>query len=319
MAISIGKIIRSFATNDLQPNYFLLGSDSFLQNFFVKSLKKKFDFNQRAIYLNLKEESDVNFLIEQLNSMSLFSSKNIFVLRNFNHLSRKNQNTLDIFLKRKELEIILVFILDDYRITNKFSKTIAEQSILIDTQTPFYEKKIKEWVIFYLKQRKYKINNQTIDFLIQNYGDDLSNIINEIEKVILFDQKYEKVHDYNKSIFKQMHVWNLLDSLGNKNMNLSISIFKNLILNGYSAIPIIINLSNFYIELLSNNINSQYNGLNKIINSRLNKYKLNYEYSEISNIILELRNIDIILKSTSIKEDLLFIPLILKICKGKYE
>ena len=146
MAISVGKVIRSFSSNEFELNYFLLGNDSFLQNFFISSLKKKISFSERAIYLNLKEESDLHFLIEQLNAVSLFSTKNIFVIRNFSQLSRKYQLLINSFIKRKNSEIILIFILEDYRITNKFCKSIADQLLLVDVQTPFYTKKIKEWI-----------------------------------------------------------------------------------------------------------------------------------------------------------------------------
>ena len=67
-----------------------------------------------------------------------------------------------------------------------------------------------------------------------------------------------------------------------------------------------------------NDDRKQYNGLNKIINSKLVKYRINYQDEEISDIILELRNLDMILKSTSISEDLLFSNFIIKICDGYY-
>jgi len=318
MAISVGKVIRSFSSNEFELNYFLLGNDSFLQNFFISSLKKKISFSERAIYLNLKEESDLHFLIEQLNAVSLFSTKNIFVIRNFSQLSRKYQLLINSFIKRKNSEIILIFILEDYRITNKFCKSIADQLLLVDVQTPFYTKKIKEWIKYYLKQKKYNLNDNSIDLLINNYGNDMSNIINEIEKIILLGNDKNNNLDDDISNNRQINIWNLLDNLGDKKIDSSVNIFNNLLLNGFSIIPIIINLSILYIELLSNKKNNHYNGLNKIINSRLQKYRMNYTSTEISNIIIELRNLDIIVKSTSIKEDLLFIPFIIKVCKGKY-
>ena len=116
---------------------------------------------------------------------------------------------------------------------------------------------------------------------------------------------------------RDIKVWHLIDSLGKKELNNSIKIYKNLTLNGISLIPIIINLTNFYLELLSGS-NNQYNGLNKIINSRMFTYRNLYENSEILNIILNIRNVDVLLKSTNIKEDLFFTPVIFKICKGYY-
>ena len=41
MQTSVGKAIRFINKNGLSPSYFLLGNDSFLQNIFIKSIKKK--------------------------------------------------------------------------------------------------------------------------------------------------------------------------------------------------------------------------------------------------------------------------------------
>ena len=74
------------------------------------------------------------------------------------------------------------------------------------------------------------------------------------------------LEEYTENIgwFKNRLVktWNLKDSLGKKDLVKSVNIFKNLLLNGVSLIPIIISLSNFYFELI-NKSNNQYNGLNK--------------------------------------------------------
>ena len=62
---------------------------------------------------------------------------------------------------------------------------LSSKSILVDIQTPFYDSKIKEWVNYYLKVNNFKISNHTVDLLISNYGDDISNTVNEIEKMYL--------------------------------------------------------------------------------------------------------------------------------------
>ena len=56
-------------------------NDAFLQNFFINNVKKKFGLDERAIYLNLREDSDTQFLLNELNSVSMFSSKSILVLK----------------------------------------------------------------------------------------------------------------------------------------------------------------------------------------------------------------------------------------------
>ena len=54
----------------------------------------------------------------------------------------------------------------------------------------------------------------------------------------------------------------------------------------------------------------------KIIQSKMPNFKKNMSVDEVSNIIIELRNIDIIVKSSSLDSKLLFYPFIIKVCKG---
>jgi len=319
MGISVGKAIRHINKEGITSNFFLLGNDSFLQHFLVEKIKLKFDQNSKINYLNLNEDSDMMLLINELQTVSMFSSKNIFVIKNFNRLTKKIKSFLEKYVQSPDMENLLIFVLDDYRINNKFLKIISDNSFLVDIQTPFYNKKIKEWVNYYLKTNEYKIEDQMINFFIDNYNDDISNIINEIEKVYLFNNKeYLSFDDYDIHYNnRHIKIWNLMDTIGQKKINESIKIYRNLLLNGVSLIPIINNLANFYIELYSSKEN-RYNGLNKIINSRMSSYKKKYNKDEVLNIILVLRNLDIILKSTSIDEETLFAPVICKICKGLY-
>ena len=51
-----------------------------------------------------------------------------------------------------------------------------------------------------------------------------------------------------------------------------------------------------------------YTGLNKIITNNLSKYSRFFSQNEISNILLALKKTDMIIKSTSINNIILFIP-----------
>ena len=139
-------------------------------------------------------------------------------------------------------------------------KNLAYSSMLVDIQTPFYNNKIKEWINYYLKNNEYQVDDKIINFFIENYNDDISNIINEIEKLNLLNNSNFFEWDEYDFYYNNRHikVWHLIDSLGKKELNNSMKIYKNLTLNGISLIPIIINLTNFYLELLSSS-NNQYN------------------------------------------------------------
>ena len=323
MSISVGKAIKTIENEGLVQNYFLLGNDSYLQKLFINKIKNKIEVSDPVKYLNLNDDYDMDLLTAELQSPSLFSTKTIFGLRNFNNLSKNKQLFIQEHVNNPNIDNVLCFILDDYKISNSFSKTISKKSVVIDIQTPFFENKLKEWISYYSRKNGYSIDYNTVQFLIENYSDDLSNIFNEIEKMYLYKKQSSIQFDNFKVYYNNRHlkIWNLLDSLGSKRIHESIKIYKKLSLGGFSLVPILISLTTLYSELLMNNTDrqNQYNGLNKIINKKMSTYNQNYSRNEIMKIIVKLRDLDILLKSTGIKENLLFIPFMYKICGNYYD
>ena len=324
MVFSIGNIIRNVLKNGIDTSYFLLGNDYFMQKIFIQKIKEYLNNQANTEYFYFNEQIDIDSFFDSITSMSLFNNKNIFIIKNFNRLLSNYQNTLNEYLKHSNSDNILIFILDDYVIKNKFSKLISKQATIVDTRTPINKIKLREWVRYYYKKENININNTILDYLIDNYSDDISTIINEIEKHYLINQ--EKIINSNiiSTDYQSKHIkiWNLLDSLGQKKLEKAIIHYNNLYTNGNSLVPILISLYNFYSELI-NLYNSQekstYSTLNKILQSRMNIYKTKYKENEILNIFLILRNIDINIKTNVIDEKILFSSIIIKICNGFYD
>ena len=322
MEFSVGKAIRSINKEGLKSAYFLRGDDFYLQNFFTKFVNKKFDSSVKVKHIDLSDNNDVELLFNDLSSMSLFSSKNIFSIRNFSKLSKNNKDQLLSYFLNPSDDNVLIFILDDFLLKNKFLKDLHSKCIKVDTNTPFFNNKIRDWVKYYMQINKINLDSYIIDDLINSYGDNIANVINEIEKLFLITRKRDiKIDDY-KSSYKNrnLKVWNLMDSIGKKDLYNSINIFDSLIINGISVIPIVSNLFAFYFIILNSHDNISVNDyrINKTIQSKVKVYKSQYNESEILNIIIELRNIDVLSKTTSLDTKLLFHPFIVKICKGYY-
>jgi len=322
MEFSVGKAIRSINKEGLKSAYFLRGDDFYLQNFFTKFVNKKFDSSVKVKHIDLSDNNDVELLFNDLSSMSLFSSKNIFSIRNFSKLSKNNKDQLLSYFLNPSDDNVLIFILDDFLLKNKFLKDLHSKCIKVDTNTPFFNNKIRDWVKYYMQINKINLDSYVIDDLINSYGDNIANVINEIEKLFLITRKRDiKIDDY-KSSYKNrnLKVWNLMDSIGKKDLYTSINVFDSLIINGTSVIPIVSNLFAFYFMILNSYDNISVNDyrINKTIQSKVKVYKSQYNESEILNIIIELRNIDVLSKTTSLDTKLLFHPFIVKICKGYY-
>ena len=324
MVYSVGKAIREIKPNS-EKLYLLSGDDYFLQKFFISKLNEINNNKYQLRYLNLDEEEDLNILIHEISFGSLFSNNNLFILRNSTKLSIKNKDEIILYLNNPKDSLIIIFISEDYYTKNKFFKTISTISKHIDTRTPF-PNKIKEWIKYYITKNKIEIDTNLLDEIIFSNNDEIYSIINEIEKLYLISDCNKIEYNANNLIIKNnrnIRPWQLLDSLGKKNIELSIKNMEDLLAIGYSVIPLIINQYNFYIYLLELfNSDTQHitvYGLNKIIISNMIKYSKEYTESELMNILIDLKNMDILVKTTNLNHKNLLSIFIIKICQGYYE
>tara|TARA_B000000437_G_scaffold140611_1_gene102253 strand:+ start:220 stop:1197 length:978 start_codon:yes stop_codon:yes gene_type:complete len=323
MSYSVGKAIRELNSGLIKNSYFLSGNDYFLQNFFIKRLRFKIGDNVNIKYLNFEEDLDKKILIDEIDSLSLFSNNFIYVIRNFSKTSAKIKNRLVDFINNSDSDNILVFVSDDYYSKNNFINTLTKKSYMIDTRTPF-QNKIKEWVVFYLKTEKFNIDNHIIEELCISYNESISSIINEIEKLFLFNKNIKISYDEFNGVngaSKSIRSWNLVDNIGTKNLKIAVENLNLLIMNGENILGLNINIGNFFKVLLIENLdpnNQGFNGFNKIINNKMKYYKNKYSIEEISNIIISIKNIDILMKTTSLNAYDMLIILITRICKGYY-
>ena len=154
MSYSVGKAIREINSNKISHSYFLSGNDYFLQNFFIKRLTLKLNDISSPKYLNFEEETDQKLLLNELENLSLFSNKGLYVIRNFNKISPNLKNTIIQYISKPNSDNIIIFVSDDFYSKNKFLTSIANQSFSVDTRTPF-PNKIREWVNYYIKTQMF--------------------------------------------------------------------------------------------------------------------------------------------------------------------
>ena len=88
---------------------------------------------------------------------------------------------------------------------------------------------------------------------------------------------------------------------------------------GYQVIPLVIILYNFFNNMLlfKNGLKDLYS-INKIISNNMNKYSNNYTEQEIMNILVDLKEMDLLIKSSSLNQNNLISIFIIKICQGYY-
>ena len=70
--------------------------------------------------------------------------------------------------------------------------------------------------------------------------------------------------------------------------------------------------------LMYKNNNHNIYSINKIISNNMLQYSNKYTENEIMNIIIDLKNIDLLIKSSTLNHNNLISIFIIKICQGYY-
>jgi len=313
---SLGQAVKNIRNNNISNSYFLYGNDIFMQDFFIKEFKKKKKINSYLYYLGYDQEE---IIFNELSNLSLFDSQKLIIIKNINRLTTKSKKQLLEYLSKSKSENYLILVKNNFDSRNKFIDSLIKSSISIDVRTPF-ENKMKEWINYIAKKEKITIQNNMLENYIDAYGDNISNVINYIKIDFLSNSK--SINSYNRNYY----LWHFQDSIGKKDLNKSIDIFKSLLLNGNSINLIIIYLFSLYesvYDLLKNKKNNRtFNNnffVNKVIKSRLYIYSKNYSIHEIENIILKLKELDFLSKNSSLNIKNISLCLSTNICSGYYE
>jgi len=324
--ISTGQAIRTVRAKKNHPVYILFGGEPFLEDCFIYELYDSLSNEGISkIHYSMDQDSLENLQAE-LSSISLFEKKRIVVVREIKKIrNEKGRGEILNYIQSPNLNVILVIISEEYDMKNSFLKKISNISQSIDVRTPF-ENEMEKWLIFYLKKEKIKISKAVLNQYMELYGDYIFHVINEIKNnALMLDEDVEldeisppNFNGYNRAF----PLWHLQDSLGKKDLKLSLEVLNSLLINGTKTTLIVINLVNLYQQMLWKKMGrlklEGYTGINKIISSRLKVYDKIYTFIELTKVLQALREVDILFKSVSIDQQILLEKFFVKTCTDIY-
>ena len=226
----------------------------------------------------------------------------------------QNIEILENYINNSNINTNLIFVLNREKIDErkKITKLIKEKGKVIEFNK---ENDIKSTIKYLFED--YKIDNDSINALIDRVGNDLYLLENEINKIKLYKNtdknitKEDVLSLTNKNI--NTDIFNLIENIINKNINNAYLEYKEIIKNE-EPIKILIMLANqfriiyqakeLYKKGLTEGEIASYIGIHPYrIKLALNKSR-NYESKLILKYIYELANIDINIKTGKIDPSL---------------
>lgn len=245
-------VLNDIKNNTLKKVYLLYGSEMYLKDYIIMSLKEKF-INKSFESLNLiyidGKESTTASIINACETLPFMTDKKIVIVEDLSlFTSKKEANNIDEeelagYLGGLNVSTCLIFVSNEEKIDNrkKINKAIKQNGSVIQL-TKLKDSDLIKWTRSIFSRNDKKITNADIQFFLNQIGyHDTSNnrtlydLENEINKIsnYLGDRIDVKKEDIEKGVIKSLHnnIFALVDALGQKNTDAALSIFNDMILN----------------------------------------------------------------------------------------
>ncbi|MDF2512016.1 MAG: hypothetical protein K0S04_1882 [Herbinix sp.] len=227
------KVIKEhIKAGSFKSFYLLYGSEEYLKKLYRDKLKK-------AI---LQDEGDMNFshfegsgidpkkIAEVAQTLPFFSEKRLIIVENSGFF--KNQNELSELLKDTPDSTIVIFVETEMDKRSKLFKFLRDQGT-VSEMNGLDEKNLKLFVASLLEQERKKITEASITYLLDKTGSDMTNICNEVEKLISYtvERDVVTVQDIDAVVTTQItgKIFLMIDAIGSKQPNKALELYYDLL------------------------------------------------------------------------------------------
>ena len=334
MSRNLVDLENDIKNNNLNGIYIFYGEEKYLQEEYLRRIKKSFgDLNLGINYI-LLDENSITSMISDIETPAFGYDKKLIIIRNSNIF--KKDYKLPIKEKFKEyinenVEIInkscVIVFLEETIHKMDLYKTIEKYSTIIETK---YMKpnELKERLKKICSMYNVKASDSTIDYLIEISGTNMQDLLNEIRKLIEYagENGQIKKEDIDLLSIKDVQaiIFDLTDCLGEKNTQKALNVLDNLIYNKEPIQKIIVTLYNHFKKLYLTKLAIIENrDLAEVLNLKSNqiflisKYKKqakSFSEDDIKEILIELIDLDYKYKNGQIDLDIGLKSIICKNC-----
>jgi len=326
-----------FISNETQSfdnNYLLVGDNDFLYLYIKNQIIKKSQKKDETLVFDCADKSDsLDQIINSLGSQDLFSNNKLIIIKNLNKLNKKNSEVLLNNINTNSTHQILCidnnFLSYDYKSKSNVIKSASTKELskilnIIDISTPF-ESEMRQWIQLFADELNIKVSNSYSQKIIEIFGNNFSEIFNEMSKSSLISPNEEDLlSSLKKSTYnhKDKQLWELNYAICDRRVD---SIFENgLSIMRQYGLSYLINsmfsvLEAIFITKKNNGtlLDSPSRSIRGNLLKRIAPATQNYSLEELEHAINIFAQIDIKVKTTKIIDETEFANIINGVFKSE--
>ncbi len=271
--------------------YLFFGEEKYDLNQRVEKIKKEFSMLEIGVNLFYLGSENIDTLTSILESVTFFGDDKLIIIKDTK--LKFNTEILDSNVNEGTKVIIIEESVDkrssEYKKLCKFAECV-EFNFLDD-------KDMSSYIMQILKRYNLEISKETASYMVNVCGNDKTNIINELQKIVAYVDSKEKVtNEIIDSVCSRTlnaKIFDLLDKIVNKDRSNVIILLDDILKQKESIVKIYIMLYKqikqmymikFLKERKINNI-AEYLSINPYVFSKLNKSVDKYSLNSLQNLI----------------------------------
>jgi DNA polymerase-3 subunit delta len=252
--VSIQAELQKIRKDNLQPCYLVLGTEKFLQNQVRDEILKKIKIDN-ADDLNFlsfdMEMTSLEEVVAEAETLPFFGDQRLVFVENPYFLTAEKvnngieQNT-DLFVQylNNPLESTILVVFAPYEKLDerkKVTKQLKKAAVLIDVKQ-LSENEVRQYLIHTLENSPVEMDKRAIDLFLRLTDLDLSKMMGEIQKLLLFGKTTGKitVHDVESLVPKTLehNIFDMTEYVLSGKTEPALRLYEDLILQGEETIKI---------------------------------------------------------------------------------
>lgn len=230
--MSAEKIITDWKKNKFKPLYWLEGEEDFFIDQVMEYAEHHLlseaeaGFNRTVFYGKDANWADV---VTACRRYPMFAERQVVLLKEAQHM--RDVEKLEMYIENPLASTVFVVSYKEKKVDgrSKFAKLLKEKGEVFTTKK-LYDNQLPEWTSDLVKQKGYTITNKALVLLVDHIGNDLSRMVNEIDKVLvnLSNRKSITEDDIEQyvGISKEFNVFELQEALCTKDMGKALRIIQ---------------------------------------------------------------------------------------------